>query len=285
MADIVDTSPTFDSYARAAFLESPAVRERLWVERYEAEHPEVFASYYDGHGSTEGRPGMVRDLSTIRTRVRDAAPVEHRLIEEVEPAVRDALALPATPAPRHVLLVGSFSTDADVGRLGGEVTLFHCLEWFHDEDGMRLLIAHEDTHAWHELALGIAPPEDDAAWLAFYEGTAIAATRQVVPGRPEEEYFWYGHGGFADWLPWCHEHRGELLARFAAELEDPASVETWFGAGLVDNHWRVGYYVADQLVGSLAQSLPELVQMSVEEGRSAIREVVAAEVAAEAGPG
>jgi hypothetical protein len=179
MADIVDTSPEFDAFARAAFLESPVVREQLWVERYEGAHPEVFAAYYDGHGTTEGRASVVRDLSTVRTRVRGAAPVEHRLIEEVEPAVGQALGLPDEPAPLHVLLVGSFSTDADVGRLDGRVTLFHCLEWFHSEEGMRLLVAHEDTHAWHEIALGSVPPEEDAAWLAFYEGLAIRATPRM----------------------------------------------------------------------------------------------------------
>ncbi|MDQ3304498.1 MAG: hypothetical protein M3535_00690 [Actinomycetota bacterium] len=271
MADIVDTSPEFDAFARAAFLESPVVREQLWVERYEGAHPEVFAAYYDGHGTTEGRASVVRDLSTVRTRVRGAAPVEHRLIEEVEPAVGQALGLPGEPAPRHVLLVGSFSTDADVGRLDGRVTLFHCLEWFHSEEGMRLLVAHEDTHAWHEIALGSAPPEDDAAWLAFYEGLAIRATRTVVPGRPEDEYFWYGHGGFAEWLPWCEEHRDDLLARFAAGLDDPTAVETWFGAGLVEGRWRVGYYLADILVSKLDRPLPELVTMTVDEAKAAIK--------------
>lgn len=275
MADIIDTTAAFEAFAKAAFLESPATREQLWVERYEGAHPEVFAAYYDGHGTTEGRASMVRDLSTIRTRVRDAVPAEHRLIDEVEPAVQEALGLPSAPAPRHVLLVGSMSTDADVGRLDDQVTLFHCLEWFHEEEGMRLLVAHEDTHAWHEIALGLAPPEDDLAWLAFYEGMAIQATRAVVPGRPEEEYFWYGHGGFAEWLPWCEEHRDDLLARFAADLDDPAAVETWFGAGLVDLHWRVGYYVADQLIRQLDRPLPELVALSVEEGQAAIRSVLA----------
>jgi hypothetical protein len=139
---------------------------------------------------------------------------------------------------------------------------------------MRLLVAHEDTHAWHEIALGIAPPEDDLAWLAFYEGMAVKATRAVVTGRPEEEYFWYGHGGFADWLPWCEEHRDDLLARFAADLDDPAAVETWFGSGLVDLHWRVGYYVADQLLRRLDRPLPELVQLSVAEGQAAIRDLL-----------
>lgn len=275
MARIIDTAPTFDSFARSAFLESPLVRERLWEERYEGEYPEVFRAFYAGSGSTAGRANLVRDLSTVRARVRDAAPVENRLIEELEPAIHVALGLPADPAPQHVLVVGSFSVDADVGRLGDDVALFHCLEWFHGEEGMRVLVAHETSHAWHEIALDVVPPEDDAAWLAFYEGMAVIASRTVVPGRPPEQYFWYGHEGFADWLPWCEEHRDELLGRFASDLDDPGAVETWFGAGLVDGRWRVGYYLADELVSSLGRPLPELVAMTVEEAQAAIRAAAA----------
>ncbi|MBA3956256.1 MAG: hypothetical protein H0X58_06295, partial [Acidimicrobiia bacterium] len=64
MADILDTSPAFEAFARAAFVESPVVREQLWKERYEAAHPEVFVAFYDGHGTSEGRSSVVRDLST-----------------------------------------------------------------------------------------------------------------------------------------------------------------------------------------------------------------------------
>ncbi|MGI8759529.1 MAG: hypothetical protein ACR2K0_09515 [Acidimicrobiales bacterium] len=271
MTNIVDTSAAFDTFARKAFLESPVTREQLWEERYESAYPEIFAAFYAGHGSSEGRASLVRDLSTVRTRVMEAAPVERRLIEEIEPVVREVLGVPASPSPRHVLMVGSFSTDADVGRLGDDVALFHCLEWFHSEEGIRVVVAHEDAHAWHEIALGTVPPEDDAAWLAFYEGVGILASRAVVPGRPDDDYFWYGHGGFAEWLPWCREHHDDLLERFAASLDDPEAVETWFGAGLVDGRWRTGYYVAEQLVTQLGRSLPELVALSIDEGKAAIR--------------
>lgn len=274
MADILDTTPAFDAFARKAFLESPLIREQLWVERYEGAHPDVFRAFYDGHGNADGRSNLVRDLASVRARVREAAPAQHRLIEEVEPLVQQALGLPPSPAPRHVLLVGSFSTDADVGRLEDQVTLFHCLEWFHSEEGMRILVAHEDTHAWHEIVLGTVPPEDDAAWLAFYEGVAIHAARAVVPGRAEDDYFWYGHAGFADWLPWCKEHGDELVDRFATELTDPEAVERWFGAGLVEDRWRTGYFVADLLVSRMNRPLPELVTLTVDEGRTAIRDLL-----------
>lgn len=275
MARIIDTTPAFDTFARAAFMESPHVRERMWKERYEGAHREVFEAFYAGSGNTEGLSKVVRDLSTVRSRVRDAAPVERRLIEEVEPLVQAALGLPPEPSPHHVLLVGSFSVDADVGRIGDDVTLFHCLEWFHGEQGMRVLVAHETTHAWHEIALGLSPPEDDAAWMAFYEGTAIMSSRAAVPDRPPEQYFWYGHGGFADWLPWCDEHRDELLERFAADIDDPTAIETWFGGGLVDDRWRVGYYVADVLVSLLGRPLPDLVTTSVDDARAAIKAALA----------
>ncbi|HSH23561.1 MAG TPA: hypothetical protein VK975_05815 [Acidimicrobiales bacterium] len=275
MARIIDTTPAFDTFARAAFMESPHVRERMWKERYEGAHREVFDAFYAGSGNTDGLSKVVRDLSTVRSRVRDATSVERRLIEEVEPLVQAALGLPSDPSPQHVLLVGSFSVDADVGRLRDDVTLFHCLEWFHGEEGMRVLVAHETTHAWHEIALGIAPPEDDAAWMAFYEGVGIMGSRAAVSGRPPEQYFWYGHGGFADWLPWCEEHRDELLERFAAAIDDPTAVETWFGGGLVEGRWRVGYYVADVLVSRLGRSLPDLVAVSVDDARKAIKEALA----------
>lgn len=284
MADIVDTTPAFEAFARKAFLESPVIREQLWIEHYEGAHPDVFRAFYDGHGTSEGRDKLLRDLASVRKRVREASPAQHRLIEEVEPLVRDALDRPAEPAPRHVMLVGSLSTDADVGRLDGEVTLFHCLEWFHSEEGMRILVAHEDTHAWHEIVLGTVPPEDDAAWMAFYEGVAIHAARAVVPGRPEDDYFWYGHSGFADWLPWCKEHADELVRRFAAELSSPESgpeavpggaVERWFGAGLVEGRWRTGYFVADLLVARLERPLPELVTLSVDDARTALLDLLA----------
>ena len=275
MARILDISSDFDAFARQAFLESPVLREGLWRERYEGAHPEVFEAFYAEQESTEGRVALVRELSKVRRRVGEAAPVMRQLIEELDPAVQKALGLPREPSPRHVLLVGPYSTNAVVGRLGGEVALFHCLEWFNSPEGARVLVAHEDVHAWHEVALGEAPP-DDVAWTTFYEGVAIQASRQLVPGRDEYDYFWYGHAGFEEWLPWCGEHADELLRRLREALDDPGATETFFGAGLVDGRWRVGYFLADVVVTGLGRSLPELVAMSVAEGREVVRNALPA---------
>ena len=275
MARILDTSPDFDAYARKAFLESPVIREQLWREQYEGKHADVFASFYAEHEGTEGRAALVRELSKVRQTAAEAAPVMRQLIEELDPAVQKLLGLAATSNPVHVLVVGPYSTNAAVGRLGGDVALFHCLEWFDSPEGARVVVSHEGTHAWHEAALGEDPPEDPA-WTTFYEGVAIQASRALVPGRDEYDYFWYGHAGFEAWLPWCQEHRHELLERLRASLDDPGATETFFGGGLVDGQWRVGYFLADSLVAGLGRPLPELVTMSVAEGREAVRAALAA---------
>ncbi|MGH9165799.1 MAG: hypothetical protein ACRDZW_09845 [Acidimicrobiales bacterium] len=275
-ARILDTTPAFENFARTAFLDPPEQREGLWRERYEGVHPEVFAAFYAGQPDQSGRAALVRELSRIRQLAKEAGPLVAGIIEDVEPKVAEVLGVTATTSsPQHVLMVGPHTTNALVGRLDGEVTLFHCLEWFFDEDGNRVLVAHEDAHAWHELALGGEPPREDAAWLAFSEGVAIAASRLVVPGRPEADYFWYGYGGFEEWLPWCREHRAELVERFAAGLDDAETGETFFGGGLVEGRWRTGYFVADLVVTALGRSLPELVALPVDEARATVRKTLA----------
>ena len=280
MARLIDTIPEFEAFAKGAALETPIRREILWKERYEAAHPEVFEAFYAAAGPPEGRAAMMRELSKVRERVGEAAPVMREHVTEVDPRLAEVLGRPSEPAPVHVLLVGAFSTNAVVGRLGDDVAVFHCLEWFQSTEGARVLVAHEGAHAWQELALtggdksAERPPEDDLAWLAFSEGFAIAASREVVPDRPDVDYFWYGHPEVEDWLPWCRDRREELIDLFRSSLDDPKGFETFFGAGFVQGKWRVGYFVADELVRGLDRSLPELAATSVADGRAAIRQVL-----------
>ncbi|MFN2609249.1 MAG: hypothetical protein ABR511_15380, partial [Acidimicrobiales bacterium] len=229
MARIVDTIAAFEAYAKKANLETPIRRELQWKEGYESAFPEVFEPFNAEHGSPEGRAALVKELGNVRRRVAEAAPIVAAHIEEVDAALPRALGLPADPSPLHVLLVGSFATNAAVGRLGDDVAVFHCLEWFQSAEGARVLVAHEATHAWARLATGEAFPDDDAAALAFAEGVAIAASREIVPDRPPAEYFWYGHGEVEHWLPWCEEHRDELLVTFAEGLGAPETVDAFFG--------------------------------------------------------
>jgi hypothetical protein len=175
-------------------------------------------------------------------------------------------------------MVGGFTTNSAVGRVGDDVAVFHCLEWFQSPEGTKVLIGHEGSHGWHEIALegrGEKSPADDMAWLVFSEGLATQASRAAVPGQPEIDYFWYGHPEAQGWLPWCEQHFDELRKHVRASLDIPEAIETFFGGGLVDGKWRVGYYLADRVVAGLGRPLPELVALSVDEARAAVRDALA----------
>ena len=260
---MLDTTPAFAEFAREAFKYSPVEREVMWRERYEAAHRDVFDAFHAALG--ERRTPLVRELSALRRRAEEAAPVIAELAEELDPRVAELLGVESEASPLHVLVVGASSTSAVVGRVGDDVALFHCLEWYRSREGARTLVAHEDTHAWHQIRLGLAPPENDVAWTAFYEGLALRASRQLVPDQPEQDYFWYGYEGFEEWLPWCRERRDTLLETFRASLDDPGAVESFFGGGLVEGQWRVGFFVADEIVGGIGHSVAELAALSVEE--------------------
>lgn len=270
-----DTTPEFEAFARKAGVESPFRRELLWKDLYRGAHPDVFAGFDEAvPGYISGLPAMVRELSRVRARVREAAPVMREVIAEMDPKLAELMGVPAAPSPSHVLMVGTFSTNAAVGRLAENVAVFHCMEWFQSRDGARALVAHEAAHAWHRLALQRAaqdvPSDDDLAWTIFSEGLATQVSRAAAPGLPEVDYFWYGHPEGEDWLAWCDEHSSQLRRDMQAGLDSGAAVETFFGGGLVDGRWRVGYHLADRLVGALGRSLPDLVVLTVDEARQAV---------------
>ncbi len=279
IARIRDTIPAFEAYARKAGLESPLRRELLWKDHYQAANGDVFRAFDAATGgSSGGLAAMVRELSEVRKRVREAAPLMTGMIEEIDPKLAELAGLAPEQAPVHVLMVGTFTTNSAVGRLGDDTAIFHCLEWFQSVEGTRVLVAHEGSHGWHEIALeraGEAPPADDMAWMVFSEGLATQFSRAAVPDAPEIDYFWYGHPEAQGWLPWCEQHVEELRKHVRASLDIPEALETFFGGGLVDGKWRVGYYLADQVVAGLGRSLPELVAMPVEEARQAVRDALA----------
>ena len=259
-------------------MESPLRRELLWKSHYQAANVDVFSAFEVATGGEQGgMAAMVRELSDVRKRVKDAAPIMTEMIEEIDPRLAELLGLAPDASPVHVLMVGTFTTNSVVGRLGDDTAVFHCLEWFQSPEGTRVLVAHEGSHGWHQIALeraGQTPPANDMAWMVFSEGLATQISRAAVPEAPEIEYFWYGHPEAQDWLPWCQQHVEELRKHVWASLDIPEAIETFFGGGLVDGKWRVGYYLADQVVAGLGKSLPELVAMSVDDARAAVRDAL-----------
>src|SRR5207245_1156035 len=121
----------------------------------------------------EPAPGhLSHRLYTVRQRVERAAPLWPSILDEAEPRVRALLGAEDVASPLHVLMVGTFTTNAFVGRLGSEPAVFWCLEWFSNPEPARVLVAHETAHAFHQELLGGAPPGHDLAGTCLVEGWA-----------------------------------------------------------------------------------------------------------------
>lgn len=278
MARLLDTTPDFVAYAKMAAPEAPWLRENLWEEHYRSVFAEVFEAYAREQGNPDPKH-LARRLYAVRERVEKAASLWPGILAEAEPRVRDLLDAGEVPAPLHVLMAGTFTTNAFVGRLGSDPAVFWCLEWFSSPDAARVLVAHETTHAFHQELLGAPPKDHDLAWTCLYEGLAIQTSRQAFPGRPEADYFWYGLASAGDdWVPWCQEHRSELFDRLRKAMsdEDPDAAGTLFAEGDVEGRWRTGYFLADQLVGGLSRPLADLARLDPDEAREAIRAALSA---------
>ncbi|MGH2773740.1 MAG: hypothetical protein ACRDIU_11475 [Actinomycetota bacterium] len=271
MARILDTIPDFVSFARKGGIESPLIRQQLHQEIYQAAHPEVFEAFFAEQPATEGLHALARELSKVRRRIDDAAAAMPGLIREIDPGVKEALGVESDREPLHVLMVGTFSTNAFVRKLGDDIAVFHCLEWWSGPQPTKVLIAHESAHAWHQIKMGKNPPPD-IAWTAFYEGLGVRASREVVPEADENEYFWYGVPGFEDWLDACRNIEPELLKLFSEALGSKEGSEAFFGSGLVHKLWRSGFYIADLLLQRLDLPVRDLAGYSVDKGRKAIHQ-------------
>jgi hypothetical protein len=266
---------SFEAFARKAGVEGPFRREMLWKDQYRNANLEVFTGAENAVPAfASGVATMVRELSRVRVRAKEGAPEIRSAIEELDATVGGVLGAAAEPAPLHVVMVGTFTANTAVGEIGDDIAVFHFVEWYQSVDGARALVAHETAHAWHRLALRQAgqsmPPDDDLLWLLFTEGLATQVSRAAAPGLSEVDYFWYGHPGMDDWVQWCAERAGELRSRLGDAVDDPAAADTFFGGGLVDERWRVGYHVADRLVASLNMTLPDLAALSVADARDAV---------------
>ena len=275
MPKIIDTSKTFDAFAASVEMETPLIREMRWRDSYEAEYPDVFAAFYTAQGSRDRPAGMLHNVSRVRMHVQQAATALPAIVEEIDAAVGQALGFEPDEGPVHVLLVGTAGANAVVGRLGDDVAVFHSLEWYQAPEPARVAAAHETAHGWHELHLTGPQPLDNAGWPVFEEGLAVHTSRAVVPGRPEEEYFWYGLEGFEGWAQWCVDNRQKLRHRLHHALSDASKLGDMFGSGTVGGHHRTGYHLADALIAEMNRPLPELARLAPEDAAEAIRNAVA----------
>lgn len=240
-----------------ALLEvAPAERERAWVDEYEGAHPELFELYYDGYGHPNGRVAAVAGIPAL---AREVAARETRMARALQKAADDFVGLGLLSADQDlqvVLMVGTGHSNAWVKPVDGVPVLFVALELLPPADLDDLLVIHELVHVVHMrklLPVWTEQPElaNHLGLRVWLEGLAVAATRELLPGRPDHHYL------FVDdetWIAQCRAAAPNLVPTLLSNLDVCDAALAYSLVGVTeDQPWpsRAGYWVGDLVVSEL----------------------------------
>jgi len=193
---------TVDTWLRMAEISDAALRERAWIEEYEAAFPTVFETYYRAWGRRDLIPEASRTAPERIAEVEAADRRSRAVLARVEEEFR-LLGL-LNPAD---LLVGQHSSNGWVTMHEGRATLFLALEFLPDPPFDEILIVHELSHVVQGLLSGVAldgvMPVGEAV---LTEGAAAAVSRFLRPGAPDSAYLWFDDAHQA-WIEECARAR------------------------------------------------------------------------------
>lgn len=184
--DVVDLSPRFLDFEKAAVGSSPDERFAIWKKRYgfAAVPPTPEGDAMARKLLDEAWPRYAQNLARLAEGAAAMRPDPVPLIGRV--AMLLGLDQPARM--KLIAYVGMFENNAFTSfEEGGVPTLALPVE--SPPDRAMLLSAHEGTHAVHILTAKLsAGYERSIARIVFEEGLAMHASRALLPGHPEPYY-------------------------------------------------------------------------------------------------
>ncbi|MGW5015593.1 hypothetical protein ACWEOR_26430 [Micromonospora chalcea] len=194
-----------------------------WTSRYLAGHPDVVRALRRDGGWSDAA-GVAAALDGLRGRATElAARAEtvRALLPGGVAAVAGALGWSGDGGPVEcVVLVGRNQANGWAGELNGRYALFLAVEQLGPPEDLDLLVRHEAAHVVHDRGAAIRDwPEYGVANALFTEGLATQVTAELDPGRPDEEYLWFGRPGHRQWLDECRRRWPEILRRVRADLD------------------------------------------------------------------
>lgn len=254
-----------------------------WRSRYVGQHSDVFQAL-DRAGDWSDADDLTGILRALRDRSDDLAAradAVRVLLPDGVTAVCDALGWsdPGDPV-ECVVLVGLHRANGWADTLDGRYALFLAVEEIGPPGDDRLLVLHEAAHVVHDRLAGIRDwPEHGVANALLTEGLATQVSAEADPGRPDEDYLWFGRTGYRSWLDECRRRWPEIVGRVRADLDaiDAAHNAPYFLmrdsplAG--DLPKRCGYLVGLAAVRWLRNtySLPEIASWPLPRARNEIR--------------
>ncbi|MBG9535474.1 aminopeptidase [Bacillus thuringiensis] len=237
------------------------------LNQYFTSHPEIFEEYFKYHcPNTKERLSHAINLYPVKIEdiriIAESLPI---IIQEVTDEYHNKFNFDVKM--KFHLFVGGFGSNAFVEReIIGDM-FFAAEKLSPDLNHLRVIVAHEIGHIYHNVMLqNDGMDRGKAEWAdatvnLYREGVATYLSKQIIKGLNESVYYSYDNDG-ERWLQCYIENEEHIKKRFLEDYIEGWTFEKekeWFrlSGGQYFGYNRLGYFLGTAFVEYIVQALGE----------------------------
>ncbi|MDA1652354.1 aminopeptidase [Bacillus cereus group sp. TH160LC] len=237
------------------------------LNQYFTSHPEIFEEYFKYH-CPKTKERLSNAINLYPTKIEDIriiAELLPNIIQEITNEYDNKFNFDVNM--KFHLFVGAFSSNAFVEReIIGDI-FFAVEKLSPDLNHLRVIVAHEIGHIYHNVMLQQARMDwskaewNDASVSLYREGVATYLSKKFVNDLNESVYYSYNSDG-DPWLQYYKENEEKIKKRFLQDYAEGWTDEKekeWFrlSGGNYFGYNRIGYFLGTAFVTYIVQAFGE----------------------------
>lgn len=237
------------------------------LNQYFTSHPEIFEEYFKYHcpNTNERLSNAIKQYPAKIEDIRIITKTLPIIIQEITNEYRNKYHFDVNM--KFHIFVGGFGSNAFVEReIIGDI-FFAAEKLSPDSNHLRVIVAHEIGHIYHNVMLQNDGMDwekaewADAAVNLYREGVATYFSKQIMKGLDESVYYSYDNDG-ERCLQYYIENEEQIKKRFLEDYIEGWTFEKekeWFrlSDGQYFGYNRLGYFLGTTFVECVAQTLGE----------------------------
>ncbi|MGG0009929.1 aminopeptidase [Bacillus tropicus] len=237
------------------------------LNQYFTSHPEIFEEYFKYHcpNTNERLSNAIKQYPTKIEDIRIITKTLPIIIQEITNEYSNKYHFDVNM--KFHIFVGGFGSNAFVEReIIGDI-FFAAEKLSPDSNHLRVIVAHEIGHIYHNIMLQNDGMDwekaewADAAVNLYREGVATYFSKQIMKGLDESVYYSYDNDG-ERCLQYYIENEEQIKKRFLEDYIEGWTFEKekeWFrlSGGQYFGYNRLGYFLGTTFVECVAQTLGE----------------------------
>ncbi|MDF9557458.1 aminopeptidase [Bacillus tropicus] len=237
------------------------------LNQYFTSHPEIFEEYFKYHcpNTNERLSNAIKQYPAKIEDIRIITKTLPIIIQEITNEYRNKYHFDVNM--KFHIFVGGFGSNAFVEReIIGDI-FFAAEKLSPDSNHLRVIVAHEIGHIYHNVMLQNDGMDwekaewADAAVNLYREGVATYFSKQIMKGLDESVYYSYDNDG-ERCLQYYIENEEQIKKRFLEDYIEGWTFEKekeWFrlSGGQYFGYNRLGYFLGTAFVECVAQTLGE----------------------------